>query len=271
MNHMLQSARTEIFKLTSIRLLWRFSIFAIIFVTFLSGLLAWSYRAGPQDSTSTAAGQPIPESIPVLFTSLVSFGAIFPIMLGVIIGAADFEFHTIRTTFLAQPQRAQVIRGKVLAALGLGLALAAASIAATILVVTLILNHFGTRAALAYPNLEWSMLRAAASWGLCAVLGVGIGLILRRQAVALAAVLVGCQLVEPLLRVSLASSPGRNLTGFFPSAAAEGMTGWSIYQLGLAQRTPELLSPSAATAMLLLYIALALTWGNLRTRRYDVP
>ena len=175
---------------------------------------------------------------------------------GIIGMAGEFRFGQAEQTFLSTPRRSRVVvaksvvyglLGAVFGILNSALALATAWIWLTAKGVGLSLGQ----------SLLWSILGGGvASAALFALLGVGIGALLRNQVVTIIAVLVIQTVIEPAI-LGASSGVGR----FLPSVAAEGL-----------RRFPaaDLLSAVPAAAVLATWCAVVLTVGLLRTRRADI-
>lgn len=135
------------------------------------------------------------------------FGAMFSMLLGILVVTNEFRHQTATATFLTTPTRGRVVAGKLAATIvGAGFFWLAASVVSLAAgAIFFAIEGYG-------PQLgEWPVLRAillnGVAYGLWGVIGVGLGAIMRNQ---LAAVLVGgltyligggvvTQLIVPLL------------------------------------------------------------------------
>jgi ABC-2 type transport system permease protein len=182
-------------------------------------------------------------------------GMIFAGLIGAIAFTGEIRHGTIRQTLLVAPRRSPVVRAKLVVsalfgcAVGLlaqGLMAAAASTA---------FAARGIDIHLTGGDYLQLLLGGTAAAGLWALIGLGVGALVRDQTATLAGILIWMLLVENLLQ------------GFVPgfSRFLPGATG-SI----LAGNTNGL-SAATATALLGLYAATAGAVGWLSTLRRDVP
>ena len=144
------------------------------------------------------------------------------LVLGVLGMAGEFRHGTATSTFLVTPTRGRVVAAKLAAAAVTGLAMAAASSAAVLAVGLPWLRAKGIEVAVADPGVAARVAGLAAAVALYAVLGTGLGALLRNQ---VAAVIVGLlwwsQGVERVL-TGILHQPG--LERWLPLGAASALT-----------------------------------------------
>lgn len=175
---------------------------------------------------------------------------------GIIGMAGEFRFGLADQTFLSTPRR-----GRVVAAKAVVYGLAGAAFGTVNSVVALVTAWIWlTAKGVGLPfgrSLLWSILGGGiASAALFALLGVGLGALLRNQVVTIIAVLVVQTAVEPAI-LGASSSVGR----LMPSIAAEGLRQFPA--TGLLPALP-------AAAVLAAWCAVAIGTGLARTRRADL-
>ena len=143
------------------------------------------------------------------------------LVLGVLGMAGELRHGTATATFLVTPKRGRVVAAKLAAAVT-GLAMAAASSAAVLAVGLPWLRAKGIEVAVADPGVAARVAGLAAAVALYAVLGTGLGALLRNQ---VAAVVVGLlwwsQGVERVL-TGILHQPG--LERWLPMGAASALT-----------------------------------------------
>ena len=144
------------------------------------------------------------------------------LVLGVLGMAGELRHGTATSTFLVTPKRGRVVAAKLAAAAVTGLAMAAASSAAVLAVGLPWLRAKGIEVAVADPGVAARVAGLAAAVALYAVLGTGLGALLRNQ---VAAVVVGLlwwsQGVERVL-TGILHQPG--LERWLPLGAASALT-----------------------------------------------
>jgi hypothetical protein len=144
------------------------------------------------------------------------------LVLGVLGMAGELRHGTATSTFLVTPKRGRVVAAKLAAAAVTGLAMAAASSAAVLAVGLPWLRAKGIEVAIADPGVATRVAGLAVAVALYAVLGTGLGALLRNQ---VAAVVVGLlwwtQGVERVL-TGILHQPG--LERWLPKGAASALT-----------------------------------------------
>jgi ABC-type transport system involved in multi-copper enzyme maturation permease subunit len=185
-------------------------------------------------------------------------------ILGVIGMTQEYRHRTATPTFLTAPRRWRVVVAKLVA-----YALAAVPFALAVLVVNylVVLIHAGARGAA--PSLTGDNLRVLASSGLAlviyAVIGVGIGALVRNQVVAVVGLLVLGFAVDPAV-AALVPEVGR----FSPfSALPIGITDVPPEDAGLPEEV-DVLSPGLALLAMLAWIGAAFAAGAALLIRRDL-
>jgi ABC-type transport system involved in multi-copper enzyme maturation permease subunit len=186
--------------------------------------------------------------------------ALFAALLGAISVTAEFRHGTIRPTFLAAPERTRVILAKAAAAALAGAALGLLAQALTIAVDAAALSARGIDNQLTAGDLAQLVTGGAVAGALWAVIGVGLGALVRNQVSAVTALCVWLLLIETVV-IGIFPDAGR-LT---PGAAAGALAG------ALQTATPDdLPAPAGGLALLLVYAVIAATAGVIATERRDV-
>ncbi len=144
------------------------------------------------------------------------------LVLGVLGMAGELRHGTATSTFLVTPRRGRVVAAKLAAAAVTGLAMSLASSAAVLAVGLPWLRAKGIEVAIADPGVAARVAGLAVAVALYAVLGTGLGALLRNQ---VAAVVVGLlwwsQGVERVL-TGILHQPG--LERWLPMGAASALT-----------------------------------------------
>jgi ABC-type transport system involved in multi-copper enzyme maturation permease subunit len=219
--------------------------FAILFTTFAgdaeSGLPAVGTEAYEELALATAA------NVTVLF-----------LILGIIGMTQEYRHRTATPTFLATPRRGRVVVAKLL-----GYALAAVPFALVVLVVNYVVVLVAAGARGTAPSLTGDNLQVLGSSGLAlviyAVIGVGLGALLRNQVGAIVGGLVYLFVIEPIVR----SIPATSSTyKWLPGGALEAMTA--------TFEAPDLLERWQGALLLLGYGLVAALLGTFLAVRRDV-
>ncbi|MCW2634895.1 MAG: transporter permease [Blastococcus sp.] len=180
------------------------------------------------------------------------------LILGVIGMTQEYRHRTATPTFLTEPRRGRVIIAKLIAYALVAVPFALVIVAVDVLVVMI---YAGARGAA--PSLSAGNLQTLGASGLVlvvfAVIGVGVGALLRNQVAAIVGALVYLYVVEPIV-----SGIGAIQAAYkwLPGGAVQAMT--SDFQ------APELLRPWQGGLLLLGYGLVAALVGTLIAVRRDV-
>ena len=172
------------------------------------------------------------DSLPMLVGGPVTLLSGAALLLGILGMAGEFRHHTITQTFLVTPDRGRVVAAKLVAypLAGIGLALTILTFTAAVAAGRLAAK--GITPSLLDARLARIVGVALLGAGLCGLVGVGVGALVRNQVAALVGVLVWVAVVEGLL-MTLLNDPG--LGRWLPSAAAAALTnpgGGQLSRLG---------------------------------------
>jgi ABC-2 type transport system permease protein len=186
-------------------------------------------------------------------------GALFAGLLGALSITSEIRHGTIRPTFLVSPRRGRVVAAKVWASalIGTGFGLAASALAVGVGAAAFRARGIDMR----LDGGDYALLLAgsAPATALWAVIGTGVGAVVRQQVPTVVGMSAWLLFVEGLLVGDVAgvADVGR----FAPGAAAAAITG---------QEPDTLLAPAAGLALLLVYAGTAAAAGSLATARRDV-
>jgi ABC-2 type transport system permease protein len=180
------------------------------------------------------------------------------VILGIIGMTQEYRHRTATPTFLTTPRRGRVVVAKLVAYALAAVPLALALDAFNVLVVTIAAGARGDAPSLGTDNLE-VLGRAALVLVVWAVIGVGVGALLRNQVGAIVGALVYLFVVENIVQAVPAS---RTVYKWLPGGAADAV-------LPTVQPI-ELLEPWQGGLLLLGYGLLAAFLGTLFAVRRDV-
>jgi ABC-2 type transport system permease protein len=144
------------------------------------------------------------------------------LLLGILGMAGEFRHGTATPTFLVIPRRGRVVAAKLVASALAGLVLALASAAVVLAIALPWLPAKGVDVPLADPGLAARVAGLAAAVSLTAVLGTGLGALLRNQFAAVVAALLLWQGGVEDLVVGVLGRPG--LARWLPGGATAALT-----------------------------------------------
>lgn len=193
-----------------------------------------------------------------LALSAAASTSVLLLILGIIGMTQEYRHRTATPTFLTEPRRGRVIVAKLVA-----YALVAVPFAALILAVNLlvVLVYAGARGAA--PALSADNLQTLGASGLVlvvfAVIGVGVGALVRNQVAAIVASLVYLYVIEPIVAgIGVLQSAYK----WLPGGAARAIT--------TSFQAPDLLQPWQGGLLLLGYGLLAAVLGTFIAVRRDI-
>ncbi|MPZ68926.1 MAG: hypothetical protein GEU71_05295 [Actinobacteria bacterium] len=179
--------------------------------------------------------------------SVTGTGALLMLLVGIMISAGEYRFGTAADTFLTTPRRHRVVLAKLIVGAQCGLGAGAITSIACIGIASLLYNIEGATFPFGDADVWLTLAGTVVYSTLFAVLGVGLGSVIRNQTLAVAVALAWFAVVEHIL-VNLAPDIGR----WLPATAGQAIV-----------RTPldDLLSPLAAVVLLSAYGAAAAVAG----------
>jgi hypothetical protein len=207
---MTRLVRAEFTKLATTRVIYGMAAAMAAFAVLT--VVAGATAAGTQGNPSLSA-----DSLPMLVAGPVVVLAGAALLLGILGMGGEFRHQTVTQTFLVTPDRGRVVAAKLVAYPLAGIALALATLAVTAAVGAGWLVAKGITPSLLDARLGRVVGVALLGAGLCGLVGVGVGALIRNQVAALVGTLVWVLVVEGLL-VSLLNAP--TLGKWLPMAAA---------------------------------------------------
>jgi ABC-2 type transport system permease protein len=211
---MIRLVRAELAKLRTIRLLY--GVTAAMAAFGVLTVVANVTSAGRQGNPPLSA-----DDLPAIVGAPGTLLSGAALLLGILGVAGEFRHHTITQTFLSTPDRGRVVAAKLAAYPLVGIAVAVLSLAVTTAVALPWMDAKGLSVSLLDGELARVLGGTLLAVGLCGLVGVGVGALIRNQVAALVGVLVWVVVVEGLL-LSLLNVP--SLGKWLPSAAAAALT-----------------------------------------------
>ncbi len=250
---MIRLVRSEWTKLFTTRVWLGLLLGSCVMVAGFAALLT-AFAGNPQSGIPPVGSEVYEE---LAFATAANVVVLF-LILGIIGMTQEFRHKTAVPTFLTTPHRGRVVVAKLVAYPLAAVPFALVVLAVNYLVVVL---HAGARGAV--PSLTGDNLRILGSSGLAlaiyAVIGVGLGALLRNQVGAIVGGLVYLFVVEPVIRQIPATS-----------GAYKWMPGGALEALTATFQGPALLEPWQGGLLLLGYGLVAALVGTLLAVRRDV-
>jgi ABC-2 type transport system permease protein len=211
---MTRLVRAELAKLRTVRLFYGVAAAMAAFGALT--VVANVTSAGQQGAPPLSA-----DDLPAVVGAPATMLAGAALLLGILGMAGEFRHHTITQSFLATPDRGRVVAAKLAAYSLAGIAVAVLTLAVTMAVALPWLSAKGLAVSVLDGELGRALAGTLLAAGLCGLLGVGVGALVRNQVAALVGVLVWVVVVEGLL-LNLLNAP--SLGKWLPSAVAAALT-----------------------------------------------
>jgi ABC-2 type transport system permease protein len=241
--------RAEWIKLLTVRSHWVLVIIAVLFpfvVVGLTGIFSDDFFTSG-DLADLVVGTSLVSALLVGVASIVSV-------------TAEFSFNTFRPTFAAVPRRDRVLVAKAVLNTVLAMVILAAVVTIT----------WATGSALVEGDPELGaegvtgqLIRLVLFAGIFALLGVGVGLLLRSTALTVTLLLLWPFVVEPLIYGLLTVMNQEDLGKWLPMRAGFAMLGT------VEDDDSELLGPNAAGVYFAVFSAVMYAFGVLSAKRRD--
>ena len=189
-----------------------------------------------------------------------TFGMVFGSLLGAMSVTGEIRHGLIRPTFLATPNRARVVAAKVVASAIAGAAFGLFAEGVAVAVSSAALAGRSLHVAATGADFTQLLAGGALAAALWAVIGVGVGAVVRNQVGAVVGLVVWQLFVEMTLIGSLPSA------GKFAPGASAGAIAGAILQ----QTSTYLLAPALGALLIVGYAAATTAVGLITAARRDV-
>jgi ABC-type transport system involved in multi-copper enzyme maturation permease subunit len=183
-------------------------------------------------------------------------GGFLATLAGLLVVTSEFRYGTIRPTLLVQPRRRVVLLAKLGASALVGVVFAAVCVALSLGGGLAMLAVRDVGLAVSTGELIALVLGTTIAGALTAMLGVGIGTLIRNQVGAIVAVVAYAFLLDATVFAAL-PSVGR----FLPGKAGDALAGSSV---------EHLLTPAVGGAVLVAWTSAFVVAASLRNERTDI-
>ncbi len=214
---MRNAVRAEVLKLRTTRMFYGNALAALAFVPIS---VTFAIQTAGTDGAGAAldTGEGVRNVL-----SAASSGTLLVLLIGIMMMAGEFRHNTATSTFLASPDRRRVVGAKLIASSIVGVALAFAASALTLAIAVPWLASKDVAVDLLSADVGLVILGAVAATALYALVGVGVGSLIRNQTAAVAGALVWALVVEGIV-VGFLPEVGRWLPGGAVAALTSSIT-----------------------------------------------
>lgn len=220
--------KAEWLKISTTKTWWILGLGLAVYVMVILGGFGFAV-AGNLEET----GQSERQFATGIYTGIHNLGYVFALLIGALATTSEYRHKTLSHTFTLNPQRSQVMGTKLLVVTAFG---ALYGVIATFfggLAVALALKMQVGSTYLTDTNITQILGVTIVLYIIWALIGAGIGGIIKSQVGTIVMVLAFTQFVEPIARaISSNVDALEGFSRFLPSKAADGFLGSSFYSSG---------------------------------------
>lgn len=276
MSRLTRSMSSEVRKVRSTKLWWILAIVLAGYSAFNAGFTAFVFGAMGDALGIGAVEQSAQQSANLVYSTVASAGYVIPLLFGALVVTGEIRHRTLGMTFTLEPKRSIVLFSKSIVLFLIGLVLGLAGLIGAVGAGASVLAATDGDAMLGSPETWLLIARVLIVMAVWAIIGFGVGILVRNQAFAIVITLVLTLIVEPLLRVGAQFWDwSAQVAKYLPGAATEAFVGSNSLN-DLSAVDPSM--PAAATplgiwaglAVLVGYAAIVVLAGWLFRWRKDV-
>ncbi|UOQ59031.1 ABC transporter permease [Leucobacter rhizosphaerae] len=276
MSRLSRSLSSEFRKVRSTKLWWILAIVLAAYSAFMGGLFAFMFGALGDAMDGTGVSLPAQESANMVYSSVSTFGYVIPLLFGALMATGELRHGTLGLAFTLEPQRGIVLASKTIVLLVVGVVIGIAGLVGAVGAGAPVLAATVGDPMLGSGETWLLIVRVLAAIAIWAIIGFGIGVLVRNQAFAIVLALVFTQFLEPVLRTGAQFWDwSAQVAKFLPGAATDAFVGASVMS-SLSALDPT--APAASDGLgiwtgllvLLAYAVVALLAGWLLRWRRDV-
>jgi ABC-2 type transport system permease protein len=213
--------RAELLKLFTTRLWWGLLIGVVAGGTAFAALSAGLAGRGPAGQSTP--GVTDPATVRATYTAGLSIGYLIALALGIITMSGEYRHQTITAAVLSSPRRLRIVLAKLAALTVAGVGYGIVAVLAGVAVGAPIILLRGGSARLTSDGVPRALALAVLAVALWAILGLGIGTLIRNQVVALLVSIGVAWLAEPLLSFGLNALDWGAVAKYLPSSATQAL------------------------------------------------
>lgn len=253
---MIWLVRTELFKIRTTRMGWGMLALTLGFVVCPLAFIIPAAGTGGENGLPPLSD---PDMVRTVYGSATS-GITFVVVLGVLGMAGEYRHRTVTQVFLVTPRRGRVILAKIVAYTVTGVLFGIASVLLVAAVVLPAMAAGGGPVSLLVHDVPIILGGTVLAGGLFALIGLGVGALIRNQVAAIA-LAVGWLWLSEVVIFATVPTVGRWAPGGALQALVQGNAGLTAVQL------PDLLPVGGGAALLAGYgvaFAIAATATTIR-------
>jgi ABC-2 type transport system permease protein len=213
----------ELVKLRTTRLWWGLLI-GIVLLSLGLGALQGAVAGADTDGDGTGGpGLDDPGVLRGAYTAGLGIAYLFTLSLGVIVMAGEYRHQTMSATVLSIPVRVKIVLAKLFALSAAGIGYGVATVLASIAGAALVLGIRGEDLWNPDAGIPRALVLAVVAVALWALMGLGVGTLIRNQVVALLLAIGFGWIVEPLAGLALRYFDVGYVAKFLPTSATSAI------------------------------------------------
>ncbi|MFA5607123.1 MAG: ABC transporter permease [Leucobacter sp.] len=237
MNRIARSVSAEARKVLATKLWWLLAVVLAGYSAMMAALFAFMFGAmsgSLGEEFGDAMGAP-PAAVPaqaaadMVYASVTTFGYVIPLLFGALMATGELRHRTLGLAFTIEPRRGIVLLGKAIVLLGFGLLIGLAGLVGAVGAGAPTLLALEGGPMLDTPETWLLFVRVVIAMSVWALIGFGVGVLVRNQAFTIVLALVFTQFIEPVLRAGAQFWEwSAQLAKFLPGAATDAFVGASV-------------------------------------------
>lgn len=286
MSRLTRSLSAELRKVRATKLWWILALVIAAYSAMMAAVFVFMFGAVPDAVMGAGTAGAAPPAAPTMppqtianlvYSSVSTFGYVVPLLFGALAVTGELRHRTLGLAFLFEPKRGIVLTSKTITVFVIGLGLGVAGVIGAIAAALPVFNATGGDPMLGSGE-TWALIaRVVVAIGLWAVLGFGVGVLVKNQAFAIVLTLVFTQFIEPVARMGAQFWDwSAQVAKFLPGAASDSFVGASVMN-SLSSVDPSVAGGDAASlgiwagfAVLAAYALVAVAAGWALRWRGDV-
>lgn len=227
MSRIARSLSAEWRKVRSTKLWWILALVLLAYSAMMGGVFAFMFGVLADQMGSMEL--PAQDNANMVYSSVTTFGYVIPLLFGALMATGEIRHRTLGLAFTLEPRRGIVLSSKLIVLLGMGVLLGIAGLLGAVGAGATIFASTGGDPMLGTAD-TWALIaRVIAGIAIWAVIGFGVGVLVRNQAFAIVIALVFTQFIEPVARVGASFWEwSAQLAKFLPGAATDAFVGASV-------------------------------------------
>ncbi|HEY9289719.1 MAG TPA: hypothetical protein VIP98_00430 [Microlunatus sp.] len=210
------------------------------------------------------------DAVTMIYTGGNQFTRIIAIIAGAMAMGAEYRHKTLATSYLAVPRRTDVALGKGVITLAFGLALGLASTVLGFLI-TIIFVLANDGSLLLGSAATWrALLMNIVTVGLWAMIGYGLGILIKNMIVSIVVAVSFAYIVEPILAMVFSLQEWTALSNLMPTNATNALIGTNAGNLIGGMTTADGWPALSAFAVLVGWAVVPAVIGYLLVLRRDI-